>query len=1461
MSYNNNAGVWGVVMENSKYSELLKGLNQREKKIAKLYFGIGGNDKFNAREIAEKLDYSYGYVDFVIENLEDKLDMLQFYSSPKVYGGRNKETSNKGKKMDEFYMVEKVDAATSKLIDKMSDTFFKMFPNVEPLIVEHSLKLLSKKDRDIVFLYYGLDGIHCMDYDEIADKYRMSIDSVDKSLENSIRTLKRNFAEGRVGSARTEWKENKYSLLFKKYGKSKVEEVMSLFSQQKQEMVREYYLEGSKVTSKQIAEKYGISTSAAYNTIIDTVEKIDNILKDNSERKSEDIFFSKFPGTTKEQVITAFTLLDEQKQTIVRMYYGIGKEAHSIQEIAHKYYISYEEVIDIIEDSIRKTGKKIELFKNVDTSIFYRKFKGYSKGQVDDVLSKLTEEEKAIVSYYYGLNGTKLTVEQIGEKYGYNDSFVYSLVNKIRSNIRRMLENPEVVLRANIAVKRKQNTEVAKAEQIFQKYDLMVSKYGTEKFNEALTILSEESRTIIQSFFGINTDKKTLKSISFSKGVTDEKIIELISNDLNKINKFLDNYKLNNTNSKRDVNKYYWLVSKYGLEAVERAFSLLKSDNQELIKLYCGLECDKMSQIEIAKKYNTSGANISARINRSFAKIEDYINNPPAPKVKVDSKVKKSNKINKYVELVSKYGKERVESAFGKLKDINQKMVKMYYGIDGEEKTIKEIAKEVGSNEKAVYARISIIIKRLIKNIENPTPDKAKDIIKIKKKNNKYEILVEKHGEDKVKQAFERLKGKYKECVSLYYGIEEKSLTQKEIAERLNVSTNYVSVCVTKGIQKMIGFIENPESAEDMKEKFYANFEGYSKDQVDTAKNILKERDLNILDDYYLNETTLSMTEICKKYEISNSGFYTITRKCIANILKELKEPGLVRKTSKSKKFYENFDGYTEEQITETLEKLSEDDQELISLLYGLGDRKLTAKEIAEERGISTAYLYNKVGKKIKLIKELLVNPKALEKTAKVEKEKPLSKKKNNDSLLRDYVINGSQDAFDKLVDINMESVIKIVNNYISNKHVEESYDELLTIGTIGLIKAIKSFDKDSLGKKSFLTIVSSYIGNELNSQLKKKDENVVLFDDEIDIEGQKVKIKDTLIDDTFEETIVEEEYNQYKSKRVSQALKILGEKEQRVIELYYGLNGNKRHSQNDISKIINVSPVTVSRMLKDSHNALLFELREFKEDYPLNSETDKVIEERLKSENLTKKMRQTFFSLFKDKNKDEVLLMLNALPARKKNIISLYYGLKEECLDYDEIAKKYNMSVDEVVEVVEENVNQIRGIGATKDDNREANFKKLLSKHNESIVRDAIDELTDSEKAFLVMYYTLGNFETYTLSEISKRVGVDENKLVILEKRILEKLKNTINTKEEIKAKRKEFSSKVSDKKELKKALKPLNERELMIVSLYYGLNGKDILTKDELCKKLKIKETEFDGLVEEIICKINENITIFKR
>ena len=147
--------------------EIFELFNEAEKKIAVLYYGIN-TDKLNNKEIAEKLRLSSSYVDFMIENIKDKVN--NYYLEKKT----NVEYTPKRQKKDDFYQVEKIDEETSKLIFQMSEAFFSLFRGTEPVLVEEYLKVLPKKDRNIVALFYGLDGINCLDYDQICSKFHLS---------------------------------------------------------------------------------------------------------------------------------------------------------------------------------------------------------------------------------------------------------------------------------------------------------------------------------------------------------------------------------------------------------------------------------------------------------------------------------------------------------------------------------------------------------------------------------------------------------------------------------------------------------------------------------------------------------------------------------------------------------------------------------------------------------------------------------------------------------------------------------------------------------------------------------------------------------------------------------------------------------------------------------------------------------------------------------------------------------------------------------------------------------------------------------------------------------------------------------------------------------------------------------------------------------------------------------------
>ena len=95
------------------------------------------------------------------------------------------------KEKNDYCQLKSIDNKTRELINRMSNTFFDMFRDINPIFVEENLKKIPRNSRRIIILYYGLDGINCLDYDEIANKLNLTIDEVEDLLISGVENLKK----------------------------------------------------------------------------------------------------------------------------------------------------------------------------------------------------------------------------------------------------------------------------------------------------------------------------------------------------------------------------------------------------------------------------------------------------------------------------------------------------------------------------------------------------------------------------------------------------------------------------------------------------------------------------------------------------------------------------------------------------------------------------------------------------------------------------------------------------------------------------------------------------------------------------------------------------------------------------------------------------------------------------------------------------------------------------------------------------------------------------------------------------------------------------------------------------------------------------------------------------------------------------------------------------------------------
>ena len=198
----------------------------------------------------------------------------------------------------------------------------------------------------------------------------------------------------------------------------------------------------------------------------------------------------------------------------------------------------------------------------------------------------------------------------------------------------------------------------------------------------------------------------------------------------------------------------------------------------------------------------------------------------------------------------------------------------------------------------------------------------------------------------------------------------------------------------------------------------------------------------------------------------------------------------------------------------------------------------------------------------------------------------PLSKEEEEKQI--NLMINGDNNARNKLIEHNLRLVAHIVKKFETKK---TSTDDLISIGTIGLIKGIDSY-KNSLDTR-ITTYAARCIENEILMYFRsnKKYQNIISLDDTIgyDKDGNQISLIDLLKDDNkpLEEQVNLKE-NIY---LLNKYLNKLNNREKEIIIKRYGLFNTKDMTQKEIAKELKISRSYVSRIEK---RALTKIIREF---------------------------------------------------------------------------------------------------------------------------------------------------------------------------------------------------------------------------------------------------------------------------
>ncbi len=195
----------------------------------------------------------------------------------------------------------------------------------------------------------------------------------------------------------------------------------------------------------------------------------------------------------------------------------------------------------------------------------------------------------------------------------------------------------------------------------------------------------------------------------------------------------------------------------------------------------------------------------------------------------------------------------------------------------------------------------------------------------------------------------------------------------------------------------------------------------------------------------------------------------------------------------------------------------------------------------------------------------------------------PALSAKEEAELLR-KMEEGDKAAKNRLIEHNLRLVAHVIKKFDSN-HSEQ--DDLISIGTIGLIKAVSTFKPDKGSRLA--TYAARCIENEILMYFRasKKSANDVHFSDPIDTDkdGNALTLMDVVADDV---NIVDDIDKKMKIKRMLVLLEsVLDDREREIIRLRYGLGGNDELTQKVVANMLGISRSYVSRIEKSALSKL----------------------------------------------------------------------------------------------------------------------------------------------------------------------------------------------------------------------------------------------------------------------------------
>lgn len=447
---------------------------------------------------------------------------------------------------------------------------------------------------------------------------------------------------------------------------------------------------------------------------------------------------------------------------------------------------------------------------------------------------------------------------------------------------------------------------------------------------------------------------------------------------------------------------------------------------------------------------------------------------------------------------------------------------------------------------------------------------------------------------------------------------------------------------------------------------------------------------------------------------------------------------------------------------------------------------------------------------------------------------------------------NGDEHAKNKIAEHNLKLLALIINrdfSTVSNEYPSIDVGDLMGISSIGLVKAIETFDIEK--GMAFSTYAARVVSNEILMFIRQnqKSKNNISLDESLneDKDGNEMKLATILSsDENIEENFIQNETR----KEVRNSLKILNDLERQVIELYYGFNG-ERLTQYQIGKKLGYSQSQICRIdvkarlkLKEhlesqGHGIKRRELNEFDYINKLSSaeraETyaKLIVDRKITKENLARECGVSTASLSQQivknlpKSNPELYEMLTKVLEQQTNEKEqqrlknqkLKKQLKlQEKEEKQKLREQYQNGYDRRNKVnITENS---RGTKSKVNSVMEKLLPELFPNYTEEQIQDSINSLNETNRRIVELKYGLNGNPITSTKDIVEQLNIKYSTMAV----------RVVNVRRML-AKRLEKQQPILSQKKLESIVKTSKEESIEVITLddkkIVKINGEYDLSK----------------------------------